>query len=78
MLKEVISEVWKGVICAPYQMNGGTDARFYSELTEEIYRFSPMIMSKEERASVHGVNESIAIDNLMRIPVFYLKLMDRI
>ena len=78
MLKEVISEVWKGVICAPYQMNGGTDSRFYTELTDRIYRFSPMIMSKEERASVHGINESIAIDNLMRIPLFYLKLMDRI
>ena len=74
-LKRVISETWRDTIVAPYQLNGGTDARFYTGLTDHVYRFSPMVMTKEERATVHGINESISTDNLFRAVVFYIRLM---
>lgn len=78
MLKEVIGEVWQGTPAAPYPLNGGTDARFYNALTDRVYRFSPMIMTKEERATIHGVNESIAEETLMTMISFYIKLVNRL
>ena len=74
-LKRVISRTWKDTIVAPYQMNGGTDSRFYTDICRHIYRFSPMVMTKEERSSVHGKNESISVDVLMKAVVFYIRLM---
>ena len=78
LLKETISQIWPRAVVAPYQMNGGTDARFYSRLTDHIYRFSPMVMTKEERASVHGRNESIAEDKLFTMIRFYIRLIEKL
>lgn len=78
ILKSVIRETWRGIPVAPYQMNGGTDSRYYERLTDRIYRFSPMVMTKEERGMVHGKNESISVSQLMTMTVFYIRLMRRL
>lgn len=78
LLKSVIHAVWPQAVAAPYQLNGGTDARHYAEISEHVYRFSPMIMTKEERGSVHGSEESIAVRNLLRMCVFYSKLLRKL
>ncbi len=78
ILKDTIAGIWPGTVIAPYQMNGGTDARFYAELTDRIYRFSPMIMTKDDRSRVHGVDESIAIPTLFRMIRFYISLTGRL
>ena len=77
-LASVIREIWPGAVIAPYQMNGGTDARFYQEITNHIYRFLPMRMTAAERATVHGRNESIAVNSLLKMIVFYIRLIQRL
>lgn len=74
-LTSVVRRVWPDTVVAPYQLNGGTDARFYAEISNHVYRFSPMIMSKEDRATVHGIDEAIDADVLMKTVYFYLKLI---
>ena len=78
LLKETILDVWPGSVVAPYQMNGGTDSRFFAPITNHIYRFSPMIMTKEERESVHGKNESIGKDTLFTMIRFYIRLIGKL
>lgn len=78
ILKETIRQTWPGCVTAPYQMNGGTDSRFFCGLTDHIFRFSPMVMTKEERNSVHGKNESIAAGTLFRMIVFYIRLIRKL
>lgn len=78
MLKDVIREVWPAAAAAPYQLNGGTDARNYDEISNHVYRFSPMVMTKQERGSVHGANESIALRSLFTTIVFYEKLLRKL
>lgn len=73
-LTEVIRRVWPGTPSVPYQMNGGTDARFYRVLTDRIYRFTPMIMTEAERRTVHGADESISEENLLTMIRFYIEL----
>ena len=77
-LSSVIESVWPGVVIAPYQMNGGTDSRFYEPISNHIYRFLPMRMTQEERDTVHGKNESIAVNTLLKMVVFYIRLIQQL
>lgn len=74
-LCSVIRRTWRDTLVAPYQMNGGTDARYFEEIADHIYRFTPMVMTAKERESVHGRDESIAIGTLYKMAAFYIRLI---
>ena len=78
MLKRVIRRVWKDVPVGPYQLNGGTDSRYYSEISDHVYKFTPMEMTAEERGTVHGANESVKIRNLLKTVQFYSILLEEL
>ncbi|MCL2035838.1 MAG: M20/M25/M40 family metallo-hydrolase [Oscillospiraceae bacterium] len=77
MLKSAITQTW-GDDCAviPYLMFAGSDSRAYSDISNHIYRFSPMIMSKAERERIHGMNERISFNNFIKMLEFYLELLN--
>ena len=77
-LCKVIRSVWKDIPAAPYQMNGGTDGRFFAKITPYVYRFTPMVMSREDRAKVHGTDESIEVSALMKMVTFYVRLTEEL
>lgn len=49
------------VVVAPYVNNGGTDARSYTGIAENVYRFSPFAMTIPERDSLHAVDERLSV-----------------
>ena len=75
LLKRAAKETWPDAGFGPYMLNGGTDSRFYSEIADHIYKFTPMEMTAAERKTVHGANESISIDNLLTCVRFYGRLV---
>ncbi len=60
---------------APGLVVGGTDARHYSEVAENVYRFQPLLLSTEDMAGIHGVNEHVSVANFERMIRFYIGLM---
>ena len=78
MLKRVIRRVWKDVPVGPYQLNGGTDSRYYSGISDHVYKFTPMEMTAEERGTVHGANESVKIRSLLKTVQFYSILLEEL
>ena len=78
MLKRAIRRTFKDIPVGPYQLNGGTDSRYYSRISNHVYKFTPMEMSVEERVSVHGANESISIRNLLKTVMFYKILIEEL
>jgi len=76
--KYLVTEIIKNypdVLVSPYVMLGGTDCRFFSEITESAFRFSPVRMTNEELKKIHGKNESIKKSSVVEATDFYKSLI---
>lgn len=77
MIEEVSSEVYPGIGICPYVMTGGTDAKYYRELSDNCLRFAPLYINGQQYESIHGLNENIYQGALPMGVDFYKKMIER-
>ncbi|HTX79954.1 MAG TPA: hypothetical protein VMC62_09810, partial [Longilinea sp.] len=60
---------------APYLVLGFTDARYYTEICKQVYRFTPFVVDPEDMERVHGINERISVETMGKMVQFYAQLI---
>jgi carboxypeptidase PM20D1 len=70
-IAETVSKVFPETISAPLLVLGGTDARHYTSISSNVYRFLPVAIKSDEMTMVHGTNERIKVDGYRKAIQFY-------
>jgi carboxypeptidase PM20D1 len=78
VLHRTIKSCYPNVLVAPYLVVGATDSRYYRNLSENIYRFTPYQLDEEDLKRPHGTNERIKINTYKEMIQFYVTLLSNI
>ena len=75
LINRTIREVFPGTLVAPGLMIAATDSRHFADISDHIFRFSPVRAKAEDLSRFHGSNERISADNLAELIRFYHRLL---
>jgi carboxypeptidase PM20D1 len=77
-LNRTIREIFPDALVAPGLMVAATDSRHYTEVTDNIFRFSPVRATSEDLKRFHGTNERLSVANYADMIRFYRRLMENV
>nr|WP_315493465.1 M20 family peptidase [uncultured Rhodoferax sp.] len=75
LINRTIREVFPGTLVAPGLMIGGSDSIHFGEISDHIFKFSPVRAGPQDLPRFHGTNERIAISNYVELIRFYHRLL---
>lgn len=75
LIAEAVGRSHPDAQTVPYVMLAATDARHFHAFAPACYRFAPLAMSAELRATIHGVDERVAVSELARGERFHRTLL---
>ena len=76
-VSRAIRSVYPDAVVAPYVMLACSDSRHYCKICDNVMRFSPLRLTKEERGMIHAANERIPVEKAASCAAFYVRLMEQ-
>jgi carboxypeptidase PM20D1 len=77
-LEQVIRNMFPNSIVVPGLVGGGTDARYFYDLSDDVYRFYPIRIGPDSMTRFHGIDEKIGKDNYREIIEFTYHLIKKL
>ncbi len=62
-------------LVAPYMVRGGTDAKYFYSVSDNVYRFAMIHVTPETVRYVHGIDERIPVEDYLLAIRFYYNLL---
>jgi carboxypeptidase PM20D1 len=78
LITEAVRTSHPSAITVPYVTMAATDARYFHRYCPHTYRFAPLMMTAEQRATIHGIDERVAVSELQRGELFHRTLIERL
>ncbi|MDT8990370.1 M20 family peptidase [Curvibacter sp. APW13] len=74
-LNRTIREVFPDAVVAPGLMVAGTDSIHFGEISDHIFKFSPIRANADDLKRFHGTNERLSVKNYAEAIRFYHRLI---
>lgn len=71
----VASALGGDIVTTPYIQLGASDSRWFTAISDHVYRFTPFHLTRAERDALHSHNERIRVDVWLRGIRFYRDLV---
>jgi carboxypeptidase PM20D1 len=75
LIRRTLQKVKPGVIVAPNLVSGGTDSRYYGDLTQNVFRIVPAELTADDLKGFHGTNERVPVRSMAVIASYYEELI---
>jgi carboxypeptidase PM20D1 len=75
ILEKTIRGMYPDAIVVPGLIGGGTDSRYFYEISDDVYRFYPMRLDPSNMTRFHGIDEKISKENYKEIIQFAYQLI---
>jgi len=64
-------------LVAPYLVRGGTDAKYFYSVSDNVYRFAMIRVTPETVRFIHGIDERIPVEDYLLAIRFYYNLLNQ-
>ena len=78
LLESTIGELFPDAVASPYVMMAATDGRFFTRISDRVYRFAPYRMTKAQREAIHSYDEHLGVDDFLAGIAWYRRLIERL
>jgi carboxypeptidase PM20D1 len=75
VIGKTMRQLHSDVVVAPALMIGATDSRFFDDVADNVFKFSPVRAHVEDLKRFHGTNERIGTANYVELIQFYHQLI---
>jgi carboxypeptidase PM20D1 len=74
-LHRAIAATFPDAIVAPSLVAGATDTRHFIGIADNLFRFLPARLAREDLKRYHGIDERVAVDNYAEFVRFYMRYL---
>ncbi|NLT19010.1 MAG: Succinyl-diaminopimelate desuccinylase [Firmicutes bacterium ADurb.Bin080] len=75
-IRKTVYEAFDGFIMAPYPFIATSDSAYYHQVSDNVYRFTPLLKEESDANRIHGKNERITVDMLVTATRFFVRLYE--